>query len=520
MSEKYKKMKRGLIPLIVYGVIIVMGLSAILVSGILFGTYLGYRNHWFVLTMENDFEESGKELKNPNRGFYSMYGFPIGDTEQNYYQQLGQKMYNDSNALSLIQINLREYKNGSITVAGLKNIYALFEALKAQNKQYIVRFLYDWSGKATETEPESIQIIFNHMNQLKPVLEEYQTIIFTLQGNFVGDCGEMHGSVHMTEESMKKLMYQLMENTPQNMFLSVRTPQQWRMITGIDNISDGASNSVLQLGLFNDGMMGTELDTGTYGTVSKVESGIYGKWTREEELSFQEELCRYVPNGGEVIIENPFNDFESAVQSMRTMHVTYLNQAYDGKVLEKWANTVVTEPGCYYGMDGLSYASRMLGYRHLIDTVLLDYSFWQDELNVTVNVKNVGFAPIYKEPGKYITIINMGTGVIQSFPVEAELRNLVGGNDKNQILDITKKISLAGLEPGEYKVFFNMKDTDSDWNLELANEQSMTQYGYLIGSFSVQEMKNPFTGEVLEFGKNIGNWLSRLEEMLQREEKK
>lgn len=493
-----------------------VGILAIFLSGILLGSFMLQRNHWEVVTAEHEFTESDRALKNPNRGFYSMAGFYIDDSNQNYEQQVRSKVVNDS-ALSLVQINLGKYRNGPITEIGLANIEALCRALKSIDKQYIIRFLYDWDGMGMESEPEDIQIILNHMIQLEEILEEYKQMFFNFQGIFVGSWGEMHGTRHMSEESMKLLIQQWFQVTPKEIFLSVRTPQHWRIITEISDSKEFCSTELSQrLGLYNDGMMGTELDTGTYGEVSKNEAGMFGKWNRAEELAFQEELCKYVPNGGEVIIDNPVNDFANAIQDMTTMHVTYLNQDYDGNVLTKWQNSIVTEAGIFYGMDGLSYVKRMLGYRHFIDTVSLNYDFWLDRMKVTINIKNVGFAPIYKEPEKYFKVRNKETGILHTYPVEADLRSLAGGNDTEQILAITKEISLAGFEPGEYEVYFSMKDNDSGWYIELANEQETTEYGYLVGGFTVGELKNPVTGEPLELSEMLNTLIEKVEALYER----
>ena len=47
---------------------------------------------------------------------------------------------------------------------------------------------------------------------------------------------------------------------------------------------------------------------------------------REEELAFQDVLCSSVPSGGEVIVDNPYNDLENAIADLKTMHVSYLNE--------------------------------------------------------------------------------------------------------------------------------------------------------------------------------------------------
>ena len=126
-----------------------------------------------------------------------------------------------------------------------------------------------------------------------------------------------------------------------------------------------------RLSLFNDGILGSDSDYGTYLTEDFVGMDEYGRWRRAEELDFQRELCRTVPNGGEVINENVLNDFENSVKELAAMHVTYLNTDYDEKVLKKWKETRVAEKGCFDGMDGYTYMERHLGYRLLIhDTCL------------------------------------------------------------------------------------------------------------------------------------------------------
>ena len=85
-------------------------------------------------------------------------------------------------------------------------------------------------------------------------------------------------------------------------------------------------------------------------------------------MIWQNLLCRYVPNGGAVIINNPLNDFENAVATLKKMHVSYLNYDYDQEVLDKWSSVIVGK-GVYQGMDGLTYIERHLGYRILINDV-------------------------------------------------------------------------------------------------------------------------------------------------------
>ncbi len=445
------------------------------------------RTHGFGWTENAVFSESSRELDNPNCGFYLIYGFTPSEVDENFQTVVAKRLEKDERTLAMIQINLRHYTYGPISEQGLKNIEDIFIALKAQEKQYLIRFLYDWDGKNAETEPEYVGIILNHMKQLEYIFREYEDIIFVQQGLFIGNWGEMNGTKHL--EYLPELAQQLMAVTGESTYLSVRTPSQWRTITGADKITKDTESSLMRrLGLYNDGMMGNEGDYGTYGTKSKSETGLSGLWNRAEELEFQEELCKWVPNGGEVIVENPLNDFDSAVKQFEIMHVSYLNRDYDRKVLNKWAESTVKEAGCFDGMDGLTYMERHLGYRLLIEKSSLTYVMFKEALNVEITMKNVGFAPLYREPETTVVLRNQKTGEKHVYSVDAGLRSMAGGTDAEQLYTVEKQISLKELKAGRYEVFFSIKDMASDSYIELANEQEMQELGYKVGEFRIKEM--------------------------------
>lgn len=472
------------------------------------GAYLFHRKHDSVSTQVYQFAESSKELNNPYRGFYSIYGFTISDEEQDYEWHVSQYLCRDTDELVLLQINLCNYADGEISPKGMENLDALFTELEQTDKHYIIRFLYDWEGKGREKEPKHMDIILKHMEQLEPVFHKYQESIFIHQGIFVGDCGEMHGSKFLSDTDMKTLLSQLVKVTPTSVYLSVRTPQHWRIVTETSEPLELNNHEfAFRLGLFNDGMMGTLQDTGTYGVINKSEAGDYGKWTRTEELLFQEMLCQEVPNGGEVIIDNPINDFQNAIGAMEIMHVTYLNRLHDKEVLDKWAASVVTEEGCYKGMDGLSYIERHLGYRLLIKDAALNYDYYQDKLTVEINLQNVGFAPMYREAEVFCILKSADSNDYLSFQIDEDIRSLCGGRESNTILTLQKEIELAGYAPGQYNLYFYIKDVITGQHILLANEQDEEEYGYKIGSIVIDPICNPFTGEEIDLKFPQIEWL-------------
>lgn len=460
------------------------------------GFYIAKRNHGDVVIRQCvSFSETSDQLNNPNRGFYYIYGFRITDKESiDYDKVVSEKMIrSQEQSIAMVQINLQEYATGEISEKGLHDIEAIFSALKTQNKQYLIRFLYDWDGNNLQVEPKDVNIITTHMQQLSGILHDYKDIIFVHQGIFIGNWGEMNGTVHL--EHMKLLAQTLRKSLHEDTFMAVRMPAQWRKITetASPQIDDWNDDSIAhKLSLFNDGIMGNYGDYGTYGTQSRSEVGDFTHWNREEELAFQEILCRYVPNGGEVIVDNEYNDFENALKNLRTMHITYLNYDYDRNVLQKWENEIINDGSVYQGMDGLTYIDRHLGYRLLIDNVSMNYNYMGDSLSLCINMKNVGFAPIYKDTTMHISLVNEDTGETYSYLVEGNLSKLSGGNESEILLGIEKEIVLLGYAPGTYKLFFSIIDADSAMPILLANEQIPQNKGYELGKIFIEEMKLPF----------------------------
>lgn len=165
-----------------------------------------------------------------------------------------------------------------------------------------------------------------------------------------------------------------------------------------------------RLGLFNDGMLGTANDTGTYGDTAASADTYRSAWVREDELSFQNELCNFVPNGGEVTLDNPLNDLAHAIQDLSRMHVSYLNSEHDPAVLDKWkAAAYKDKASVFNGLSGYDYIERHLGYRYVIQDTALDSSDFQ------IRLENVGFSVCYRKLDLQLTLVS-SDGEVFSFP--------------------------------------------------------------------------------------------------------
>lgn len=455
----------------------------------LFGRELIQRFQWCIQAETVRFTESAKELRNPDRGFYAIYGFRIKEEPVDYAAELAERMKEDTaTTLAMLQINLQEYRSGALSSAALENVENLLQAISGTDKRWIVRFLYDWYGENEQYEPQDIGIITGHMEQLGDILKTYKDCIFTLQGLFIGNWGEMNGTRYADQESMRRLTAQLLKSTDETTFLAVRTPAQWRKITGTADIVTTDSEVTRRLGLFNDGMLGSESDYGTYGGQTRTEAGETAAWTRAEELAFQEELCGKVPNGGEVIVDNAFNDLEAAIADLRIMHVTYLNENYDRKVLEKWAAGTMHTGDCFDGMDGLSYIERHLGYRLLISGAELSQEPGQETAELAVSIRNIGFAPLYRTCDMRIVLCaENGESVFErEFP--ADLSGLTGGNRTEREAVFTVRLPVPEVEDGSFTVWLQMSDPVTGKQIVFANEQTNEENGYQLGKFTVNKL--------------------------------
>ncbi|MCM1056198.1 MAG: DUF4832 domain-containing protein [Firmicutes bacterium] len=483
----------------------------------LWQNYLEARGHGMGTAESFEFTESARELKNPNRGFYHMHGYFIKDevrSFESFQEDLGWRYAKDNKtSLTMIQINLQYFKSREISEKGLQSLDNLFRALEehVDDKHLIIRFLYDWDGKNLQYEPDSLDTILRHIEQVGPWLKEHSDQIFLTQGLFIGSWGEMHSSKFLGTENYQALAEALYEATADSTYLSVRMPAQWRMITGIGDpslVDRGDGTLASRLGLFNDGMLGSWSDYGTYGDQTRAEHGDFTFWNRQEELAFQDILCRIVPIGGEIMNPNSYNDFENALADMKAMHVTYANRDFDTRVFNKWEKTTVQEDGCFNGMDGLTYMERHLGYRLVLRKAELEYDWKEDGLTAEITLQNVGFAPIYRETQVELVLYDREHGREYSYVCDPtqDIRDLAGGTQSDEQKTLRWELSMGGMPQGEYEVYFHMSDALSGEIILLGNEQDPDRIGYRVGTLKLGE-----TEEIKELWKQeFPEWMARI----------
>ena len=419
------------------------------------------------------YAESNAILDNPFCGFLHLYGFLLSEEDpESMTMRCRQYINTNSRQLMLAEVNLKNYADADLSETALQQLDNILSEINASRKQVILRFLYDWDDKALETEPKEISRIVSHMDQVAAIVNQYADSILLIQSTFTGNCGEMTQTRFGSHEHNRYLMTHLAEVTDPSIFLAVRTPSHLRGITESKSpiTAETAFNGSLasRLGLFNDGMLGSVYDLGTYDDTSFADStSPEEKGTREEEIAFQEYLCQYVPNGGEVVIDNPYNDFENAIVDLRRMHVSYLNYDHQTEVMEKWEASTYEGDDCFRGMNGLDYIEAHLGYRYVIADSGFTYDAMKsDDASFSITIENTGFAPSYRDFDGMITLQDTATDILISIPVEMDVRTIQAESKTS----FAFSLAVRALPEGTYEISFGLTDPYTGCAIQFAND--------------------------------------------------
>lgn len=447
---------------------------------LIFLFFFMHRSRQIALTPEA-LLESASVFQNPYQGFYRIVPYILSDS----VPEKKDTVPDYDLPLVLLEINLCQFPTGPISDAALSQLEAILDGWSQTDSQILLRFLYDWNGVARTTEPDSLSIILNHMDQVSEIVNRYESSVYLMQGAFVGNWGEMHGSQFTDTQSLQTLIQHLHQVISPSIYLSVRTPAQWRMVTGLYDIPERfpafqeQATLISRLGLYNDGMLGSLSDLGTYGnTPRKKASTPAYKGTREEEMAFQDNLCQYVPNGGEVVYSTPYNDLTAAVPYLNALHISYLNADYDPAVLQKWQKSTWKGHDAFYDCDGLTYVKAHLGYRYTARKFTMERrGFLSKHLDLHLTVQNVGFGNSLKSFDAAFLLQNTATGETLRLPLSFDFRTLKSG----QTQALTASLPAADLPEGSYQIFLSVTDHATGKEIQLANTSYLEGVGLLLG---------------------------------------
>lgn len=436
-----------------------------------------------------DFTEVTEPFGNPARGWYQIYNFSVENLPDREELEWG---LDQKDRLALLVIDIGHYRDRDLDSTCMKKIKELLTIFQNAGYDMILRMVYDHEGKGLEREPFTFSQVERHLEQIGELFERFPNAIFVYQGMLVGNWGEMHTTRHLKDDRMKRLANVLRQKKSSEMYLAVRRPVQWRCLHTENTDGFNASKNALAakdtmkpqdaMGLFDDGMFGSESHLGTFGVAEKTVHNWEEAWNRKEELAFEKELCRWVPNGGEAVYTEEYTANlkpDKVERILRKMQVTYLNRMHDKRVLDQWKDWKYEGAGVWHQKSFYDYVGAHLGYRFLVKAVKVSVEAGKsDTCLVETEIENVGFARFYQENEVFLEYKDrQGNAVLQK--LELDLRELDCGQAKRIVCKIA---------PFDGKLYLVAKRKWDEANIRFAN---FTEQGgkVVLGTFKLQEVK-------------------------------
>lgn len=415
----------------------------------------------------NQLEEGTGALCNPSRGWYQIHTFSLDvppDFDELYWS------LEKEDAIVLAFVGIGAFRDTNIPDDALARLSDILTFLKEQEREVILRIAYDRLGCGMEAEPAFFDTVTEHMRQLGAVIRRFSGTVLVVQGMLLGSWGEMHDSRFLSAVRLKKLFSVWREALSDAVPFAVRTPKQWRLLHKEGEIS-------FSVGLFDDGMFGSDSNLGTYGTISRKEAGWSAAWRMEEEIDFTGMVGAAIPFGGEAVREtcSPGSGSaaheispEETVERLRRTNVCYLNRIHDPIRLNQWRKTRWQGDGVWNGKSMFDYIGAHLGYRFLVTTAKPGRA---REAKLRVCIVNQGFTSIKEETE---LLLCMDRGQTETVALPYDLKGLAGG----QMLEAE-----IALPKGEYTASLKLRRKRDQRAILFANV--LENGGVLLGKVAV-----------------------------------
>ncbi len=389
-----------------------------------------------------------------------------------------------------------ESLNGEKVHLPVDEIKDVLNRVKAAGKTALIRFAYDpnfeGDGKTRDVEPEDFGLILTHVEDICEAVKDYAPVLTGIQCGMIGPWGEMNFTTYskkMKKADFEKYDYDFeleLDSTPDkndeyiengylvlvmrkftkeleanncDVPLLVRQP---RFIYDYikrrnpdfdfdcENVPalykpDSSDKEFYRLGLYNDGYLGSESDSGTF-TID-----------RAQETAFMEVFTNHTPYGGELIGNYNLKSGNcNSMAEMFTNHLSVLNIGYKESVFRE------LNKFNYKNEPAFKYLIKHMGYRYVLTDVLLEYPENLSEMDINLTFINNGFANLPYHRKKVMTVLFEKDGNII---LEKKDPNLVfDGKDKSFVLNTSK------LPEGSFAIYLKISDFDGNYPIQLANK--------------------------------------------------
>lgn len=326
------------------------------------------------------YKEISGAVLNPERGYYYPVDFTSGSSALKASAVKAQRL--EGRTLFYLGFYLTDFMKGDISKTYLDKIQSSLDAIREGGAKCILRFAYKSSESNKPWDP-SVDIVLRHVEQLKPILQKNEDVIFVLQAGFVGVWGEwyytqnfiMNPSSDADYLPRRQLTDALLDALPASRQIQLRTPQfKMRMfgLTVKDTLTAKTAHNgtpVSRLAGHNDCFGAAADDWGTFDNESR-------------DRDFWKADTRYTIMGGETCNVSDYCTCQASLKDMEDYHWTFLNSGYHGDVISRWKTQ-----GCG---DEINLR---LGYRLVLkESYRNENPVAGEEFSIALKIENKGFA--------------------------------------------------------------------------------------------------------------------------------
>lgn len=407
-------------------------------------------------------------FKNPERGFTEEESAKVSTSRPNVVKGNIGSSWGSSEKMSLAVVlyNLYNYKAQDIPAEVLAGFDEDMQVLRNNGLKCVLRFAYTESqSDKVDATPEWVE---RHLEQLKPHLAANADVIYVLEAGFIGSWGEWYYTSHYGNESQhmnakrRRVVDALFANAPTDRFVLFRYPMIKTEYLGYStplSAAEAFDGSIrARMGCHNDAFLNEWGNDGTYASDDEDDDPLVRQYVATETL--------YVPNGGETNVESSSlakKVYANAPAEMSEYHWSFCGKSYATQVTGRWR-----ESGIF---DTLNVH---MGYRYnLLDAQLSDSAAPSGKMNVTIRVRNDGYAPIYNERPVYLVLKN-SSGLSRSLRLQSDPRRWL---PNGVISAINEQVDIPNdLPEGSYHLYLHLPDkyeaiaSDPRYAVRLANE--------------------------------------------------
>jgi len=406
----------------------------------------------FVFAETVRFTADDSIILNPERGLAKL--MTVGPNSIGELQAL--RADNHTVAWGLIRLGSFT-SNPVLTNAKLQEVTAWLEAARVNKVKVVLRVVYH-EEENFNPPSASLDVQHSHLQQLgTSALKPYQDVILALQAGGIGAYGEWFYAPPelITGDARKELLDSMFDASADDAFVMVRTPhyKQQYEATGAD------ADKVSRTAHYNDCFLSSANDTGTYlcypFTNSCPAQSVLENLVANDSVS--------VPVGGETCNATPRNDCAATLAAMERFGYSFINTLWFSSIRSKWQ-----AQGCF------DEITKQLGYRfELVEADIPDSISPGGDFQVSVTVRNVGWARLYKQRPVYIRMTDENDNELLFQGSDTDAREWLAGGQSYTFT--TNIVAPANLETETVSLSLWMPDNDErhyrtpEYSIQLAN---------------------------------------------------